>query len=84
MLIEDQHHSRGVTADFIQSDIQISHDRDAFQIRGDLLQRLLLSLLGGESDPVCFGFVIVHSMFAGSGDDSNLSLASTRAGEGQG
>ncbi len=81
LLIEDQHHAGRVAADFILGDIQIPHHRHAFQVRGDLFQRLFLGLFRCKSDGVIFGLSIAHPMFPGSGDDSNLGSTSIGPGE---
>lgn len=80
LLIEYQHHPGGIAAQFIAGDVQISYDRDAFEIRGHLFQRVLFGLIACQPDGIHSRFPIGHTMLPRGRHDSNVGMARSRPG----
>jgi hypothetical protein len=72
LLLQDKDQTRGISSNLVFRHIQTVHDRDAFEIDGDLFQGISFGCFSGQADGVFSGVTVSHPVFTLSGHDSDF------------
>jgi hypothetical protein len=72
VLLQDKDQTSSIGSNLVFCHIQTVHDRDAFEIDGDLFQGISLGRFGGQADGVFSGVTVSHPVFTLGGHDSDF------------